>query len=82
MQKIATFIKEGLYKTSIRTMSNYAGKYRDAEHSICKKKKKKLQKMIKDANVNIVTIGYVNMLKYEEEYVTLLTDMQKLIINI
>ena len=46
------------------------------------KKKKKLQKMIKDANVNIVTIGYVNMLKYEEEYVTLLTDMQKLIINI
>ena len=47
-----------------------------------KKKKKILQKMIKDANVNIVTIGYVNMLKYEEEYVTLLTDMQKLIINI
>ena len=47
-----------------------------------KKKKKKLQKMIKDANVNIVTIGYVNMLKYEEKYVTLLTDMQKLIINI
>ena len=67
MQKIATFIKEGLYKTSIRTMSNYAGKYRDPEHIICKKKKKKkkLQKMIKDANVNIVTIGYVNMLKNE-----------------
>ena len=69
MQKIATFIKKGLYKTSIKTMSNYAGKYRDAEHGICKKKKKKkkkiLQKMIKDANVNIVTIGYVNMLKNE-----------------
>ena len=65
MQKIATFIKEGLYKTSIKTMSNYAGKYRDAEHGICKKKKKILQKMIKDANVNIVTIGYVNMLKNE-----------------
>ena len=30
-----------------------------------KKKKKNLQKMIKDANVNIVTIGYVNMLKNE-----------------
>ena len=30
-----------------------------------KKKKKILQKMIKDANVNIVTIGYVNMLKNE-----------------
>ena len=38
MQKFATFIKEGLYKTSIKTMSNYAGKYRDTEHSICKKK--------------------------------------------
>ena len=67
MQEMATFIKEGLYKTSIKTMCNYAGKYRDAEHSMCKKKKKKkkLQKMIKDANVNIVTIGYVNMLKNE-----------------
>ena len=68
MQEMATFIKEGLYKTSIKTMCNYAGKYRDAEHGICKKKKKKkkiLQKMIKDANVNIVTIGYVNMLKNE-----------------
>ena len=66
MQKIATFIKKGLYKTSIKTMSNYAGKFRDAEHGIFKKKKKKnLQKMIKDANVNIVTIGYVNMLKNE-----------------
>ena len=64
MQKIATFIKKGLYKTSIKTMSNYAGKYRDAEHGICKKKKN-FQKMIKDANVNIVTIGYVNMLKNE-----------------
>ena len=41
MQKFATFIKEGLYKTSIKTMSNYAGKYRDAEHGLCKKKKKK-----------------------------------------
>ena len=41
MQEMATFIKEGLYKTSIKTMFNYAGKYRDAEHSICKKKKKK-----------------------------------------
>ena len=41
MQKIATFIKKGLYKTSIKTMSNYAGKYRDAGHGICKKKKKK-----------------------------------------
>ena len=30
-----------------------------------KKKKKILEKMIKDANVNIVTIGYVNVLKNE-----------------
>ena len=58
----------------------------EMQNTVCakkkKKKKKKLQKMIKGANVNIVNIGYVNMLKYEEEYVTLLTDMQKLIINI